>query len=211
MVKEPSTIGADRLLALSYVAAARRPALSALWRLDAGLADLAVGAREPMLARIKLAWWRDALTALDVAPPPGEPLLREVARTLLPMGVSGADLARLEEGWVALLADDVTGYAAARGATLFDLSARVLGGDAPAGSGATWALVDLARRLPERASDALTAVPKGAGRCSWPTKLRPLGMLAALAARDVAAGLPPEREGSPGRMARMLRLRVTGR
>ncbi len=211
MVKEPSTLGADRLLALSYVPAARRPALAVLWRLDASLADIAVGAREPMLARIKLAWWRDTLVALDAAPPPGEPLLQDVACTLLPAGVSGAELARLDDGWAAFLAGDLAGYAATRGATLFGLSARVLGsGDAP-DTGATWALVDLARRSPDHALTAFAAVSEVEPRGPWPARLRPLGMLAALAARDITRGLPLEREGAPGRMARMLKLRLTGR
>ncbi len=204
-------MGADRLLALSYVAAARRPALAALWRLDASLADLAVGAREPMLARIKLAWWRDALTALDAAPPPAEPLLQDVARALRPAGVCGAEAARLEDGWVALLAEDLAGYACARGAAMFDLSARLLGAEAHSGAGVTWALVDLARRSPDRAAAALAAAQASVVPCHWPARLRPLGMLAALATRDVGAGLPLEREGSPGRMARMLRLRLIGR
>jgi len=210
----------DRTLALSYVGARHRPALEALWRLDVALGAVLAGGRDPMLSRIKLVWWRDALEALDAKPAPAEPVLQAVAGAVLPLGVTGTELSAMEEGWAALLSeapltpDDLGTYAAARGATLFGLSARLLGG--PEGqvgtAGEAWALADLARHSNEADADAalarLRTLPLPP---RLPGRVRPLGMLAALARRDAEPNRPRwEQQGSPGRMGRMLRYRLTG-
>ncbi len=98
----------DRYLATLYAPAALRPALFALWALDLQLGAVVTGATDAMVAQIKLAWWREALERLDHAPPPPEPLLSEIAATLLPMGVSGAELAAIEGDWLGVLEDDAT-------------------------------------------------------------------------------------------------------
>ena len=211
----------DRTLALAYVPAARRPALEALWRLDAALGAVLAGGREPMLSRIKLVWWRDALVELDSRRAPAEPVLQALAGHVLPRGVTGAELSEMEEGWAALLAEgalepsELNAYAAARGNTLFRLSARLLGAKASPDqerAGEAWALADLGRHSGEPdASAAFAAAPQMMLPDSWPALLRPLGMLAMLAARDAAREGPPEPQGSPGRMLRMLRHRLTGR
>ena len=208
----------DRRLALSYVPAARRAALDALWRLDAALGAVLAGGKDRMIARIRLAWWRESLERLDAEPAPAEPVLRSVAEHLLP-AISGAELARMETGWSVLLGDDpLTGeeldiYAAKRGGSLFGFSARLLGGASdvePAGE--AWALADLARRSGQ--PDAGSALAAAAARSlpgRWPPPLRPLGMLAMLARRDIARGLDAlEPPGSPARMLLMLRHRLTG-
>lgn len=211
----------DRILALSYVPARCRPAVEALWKLDAALGQALAGGREPLISRIKLAWWRESLEKLDHAPAPSEPVLQAVAAHVLPAGVTGAELAAMEEGWTVLLspepltAAELETYAAARGGLLFRHSAALLGGghDAPAGGGEAWALVDLARHSAEPADveAALAAARAHAGSTRWPSRLRPLGMLAALAHRDAEPGRPRwEPQGAPGRMLRILRHRLTG-
>jgi phytoene synthase len=211
----------DRVLALSYGPARHRAALGALWRLDAALGQAIAGGSEPMIARIKLAWWREALERLDREPPPAEPVLLALAEHVIPSGVSGAELGGMEEGWAALLspdpltAEDLGLYASARGRALFELSARILGaGGFDAGPGGeAWALVDLARHCANSADcdSALEAARQRIARERWPAALRPLGMLAALAARDAEPARPHwEESGSPRRMGRMLRHRLTG-
>ena len=211
----------DRILALSYVPVARRPAVSALWRLDVALGNVLAGGREPMISQIKLAWWREALARLDREKPPAEPGL-QAAAALLGSGLSGEDLAAMEDGWAALLAPDLLGaeelsrYAAARGGLLFRYTALLLGGspsEAVERAGEAWALVDLARHSAGQAdADAAIAAARSLGdRMRWPSRLRPLGMLAMLAARDAEEGRPRwEEQGAPRRMARMLRHRLTG-
>ncbi|MEA3014123.1 MAG: hypothetical protein QOD42_2668 [Sphingomonadales bacterium] len=206
----------DRQLALAYVPARVRPALEALWRLDVAFAAILAAGREPIASRLRLAWWREALEALDREAAPAEPLLRALAALVLPAGLQGAELARMAEGWEILLsdqpltADEQARYASLRGGLLFDLSARLLGvADFPvAPSGELWALVDLARHGSGRDSVRLAAAESQA---RWPRALRPLGMLAALARRDSdRPGKPWEKQGNPARMLRMIRHRLTG-
>ncbi len=222
MASAGPALDADRTLALSYVPAARRPALAALWRLDAALGAVLAGGREPLISQIKLAWWREALEKLDQAPPPAEPVLEGVARQVLPRGVSGASLAGMEEGWTAVLpSEPLTGatlhaFAAERGGRLFGYSARLLGGseELAALGGEAWALVDLARRTGSEteALAALEAARAIAIPRSWPVPLRPLGMLAMLARRDAERrGAEWEAQGAPARVLRMIRHRLTGR
>jgi phytoene synthase len=211
----------DRVLALSYVPAKRRAAVGALWRLDAALGAALAGGREPLIARIKLAWWREALERLDRETAPAEPVLQEVADHVLPAGVAGADLARMEEGWAILASperltsNDLADYAQARGGLLFRYSSHLLRGSADGAeeAGEAWALVDLARHCAtaEDADVALAAARERKLPARWPSRLRPLGMLAVLAARDSDPARPPwEARGAPARMWRMLRHRISG-
>jgi phytoene synthase len=216
-----SELDPDRILALSYVPARRRAAVGALWRLDSALGAALAGGREPMISRIKLAWWREALEKLDREPAPAEPVLRELADHVLPAAIAGAELAAMEEGWAALASpealtpDELDSYARARGAGLFRHTARLLGG-ATAGlddAGKAWALVDLARHCATTADSdiALAAARECTLPPRWPARLRPLGMLAVLAARDLDPARPPwESRGAPARMWRMLRHRISG-
>jgi 15-cis-phytoene synthase len=212
----------DRILALSYVPAPRRPAVKALWNLDRALAQVLSTGREPMISRIRLAWWREALEKLDREKPPAEPVLQALAAHVLPAGVAGAELAEMETGWSLLLdpdpmtAETLSDYARARGGRLFALSARLLGGDPgmAARGGERWALVDLARHSANRldAEAAIDATREIVVIGRWPVPLRPLGMLAILAARDAEQDLGAmEEPGAPVRMLRMLRHRITGR
>lgn len=211
----------DRTLALSYVPAGRRAAVGALWRLDAALGAALAGGREPMISRIKLAWWREALEKLDREPAPAEPVLQELEAHVLPAAIGGAELAGMEEGWAVLASPEaldpeaLTAYARARGALLFRYSARLLGdpGAALDEAGEAWALVDLARHCATAADSdvALAAARERRLPSRWPSRLRPLGMLAVLAARDLDPARPPwEARGAPARMWRMLRHRISG-
>jgi 15-cis-phytoene synthase len=211
----------ERRLALAYVPAPHRAAIETLWRLDVTLGSVLATGREPMISRIRLAWWRESLEKLDSAPPPAEPMLEAVARDLLALGLNGTALAALEEGWAALLVPEAPAaaelelYATARGGRLFALSARLLGGDerVAARGGEVWSLVDLARHSGSEAesSAALAAASARALPRLWPKNLRPLGMIAMLALRDAERGLPLAPQGSPVRMLRMLGHRLTGR
>lgn len=215
-----SDLDPDRRLALAYVPADARPALEALWRLDVTLGAVVARAREPMVARIRLAWWREALERLDAAPPPAEPVLEAIAAHVLPAGISGAELAAMEEGWSILLDPgplDATArqnYARRRGGLLFLYSARLLdSAEAVEAQGARWALVDLARHStrPEEGAAARETAAAITAEPAWPKRLRPLAMLSVLARRDLARSGPFERQGSPARMLRLIGYRLFGR
>lgn len=203
----------DRRLALAYVPAAVRPAVAALWRLDVAFAAILATGTQSLISQMRLAWWREALERLDGAPPPAEPLLQALAVEVLPT-VSGAELAAMEEGWLILLADaalseeELRRYAELRGGLLFAFTARLLGDpDFPvARAGEAWALADLARH--SRRTDEIKSPPP-APKMKWPLRLRPLGMLSIVARRDLERlGRGPEKQGSPGRILRMIRHRI---
>ena len=100
-----------------------------MFDIDDAMGAVVASASQPALAAIKLAWWRENLEKLDVAPPPAEPRLQAAAEELLLRGISGADLAELEEGWALLLERDnreaVMRGVKSRGVTLFGLLARL--------------------------------------------------------------------------------------
>jgi phytoene synthase len=152
---------------------------------------------EPGLGAIRLAWWRERLEELDHgATPPAEPRLRAIARQLVGRGITGKELSQLEDGWLPLLqpfpwGEEVAEGLRLRGRMLFGIGAKLLGGtpqDAE-GAGALWSLVDGARHcsdpqsrnfLMAKAQEFLPRVPR-----KLPRELRPLTVLAALAAIDV--------------------------
>ena len=211
----------DVALALGSAPEAVRPALVALWALDHALGQVLAIGREPMISRIRLAWWREALEKLDREPAPKEPVLQGLAAHVLDRGVSGAGLAQMEEAWLAILHDhpietaDLETYAAKRGGLLFRFTARLLGNsDSSAeAAGEAWALVDLARHStePHDVEAALTAAHSRTLPRRWPKHLRLLGMIASLTRRDLQRGPESwEEPGAPPRTARMLRHRLTG-
>ena len=213
MVNEIGPRAAERALALSYAPADAREGLAALLALDDALAAILRTTREPLVGQMRLTWWFEALAALDVKPPPAQPALQELARTVLPV-VSGAELAGMVEGWEALLDEPLDAaamerFAAPRGAGLFRAAAAVLGGEHPrlARAGEGWALADLADHLGDAGkaavARALASPPlEEAMQARWPVRLRALGALALLA----RGGSP----GSPGRTARLLWHRLSG-
>lgn len=204
-------LGADRELALIHVPAKVREAFRALFAIDAAMADVVAKSSDPALGRIKLAWWRERLEALDSGPPPAEPRLQDAAHDILPTGIGGAELASLEAGWATLLDPEVDPeLIATRGSTLFELGGRLLGSPDPGlpDAGALYALASVGRRgMPD------LLIPAGLYRDRlrghrFAKAVRPVTMLARAAARDLKL---PEEEGSRGRTLAMLAHRWSGR
>lgn len=220
----PDIADPERRLALVYAPAAVRPGLALLWALDERLGAIVAATRETMLGEIRLTWWRDALLGLAEGAPGGEPLIEGLHAAVTGRGLPPARLAELPGGWMALLdpmplsSEALDRHARQRGAALFDLGARLLGGHSAGveAAGAGWALADLSFRISDpgtaqRARMAGRAVLAGAKRERWPSPLRPLGILAALARRDCEGTADQRRQGSPGRLMRVLWSGMTGR
>jgi phytoene synthase len=209
-----AAIGPDRALMLRQVPAEIRSAIEALWQVDAAMGDIVARATQPALAAVKLAWWRDRLVELDRGPPPAEPRLQAAAEHLLPANVTGAELSELEDGWATLLEEEVDpARIAGRGKLLFRQAAKLIGVDDTGigEAGALYALVSVGRRgVPQLLDDARAYAQNLLGQ-RFPRRLRPLTSLARLSARDLKHGEPFEPEGSPPRLAAMLRHRLTGR
>jgi phytoene synthase len=190
-----------------YWPVALRPAFDALFGIDDALGEVVASSTQPALGAIRLAWWRDALERLDTSVAPPEPRLQAVAAELLTRGVSGAELARIAEGWAALF-DEVRDPAAigARGEALFAVGATLLGSDDPqlARAGRYFAISDVARRGLAPVLDVEIA------RLRFKPALRPLTALARLAVRDLRHGEPFEPEATPGRALALLAHRWMG-
>ena len=208
-----AAIGADRALMLRQVPGDIRPAIEALFQIDAAMGDVVARSTQPILGAAKLAWWRERLEDLDTRPPPAEPRLQAAAEHLLPRGISGSELAEIEHGWVTLLEEEVDAERIAqRGTLIFRIAARLLGGDdEKAGdAGALYALVSVGRRgVPQLLEDA-NGPAKRLAHHRFARRLRPLTALARLAAGDLKSGAPFEVEGSPQRLAAMMRHRWSG-
>ncbi|PLK27750.1 squalene/phytoene synthase family protein [Novosphingobium sp. TH158] len=137
-------------LALSYAPAAARADWLTLLALDARLAGVVRQAREPVLAQIRLAWWRERLEQDPADRPRGEPLLARLAEW--PDG--GRGLEPLVDGWEALLEEPplsqsaVERFAAGRAGAVVALASR-LGADVGGldETSRRWALADLACHL----------------------------------------------------------------
>jgi len=217
-------LGADLGLALTYVPLRNRGALAALFAIDRAMADVVRTTKEPMLGPIRLAWWRERLEELDEGgAAPAEPRLQQVERELIPRGVTGRELAALESGWLRLFDPFPWTVQTSegiwfRGNLLFGLGTRVVGraDERIQGAGGLWALVDAARHCSDPESRAMLldqarSFGRGLGGVRFPGPLRPLSMLAVLAMRDCRRGEPFEGEGTPARVAAMLRHRFSGR
>ena len=217
-------LGADLGLALTYVPPRDRGALAALFAIDRAMGDVVRSTKEPMLGPIRLAWWRERLEELDEdGTASAEPRLQAVARELIPRGVTGRELAALESGWLHMFDPFPWTVQTSepiwfRGNLLFGLGARALrcADERIQSAGGLWALVDAARHCSDGDSRAMLlqqarTFARGLAGVRFPGPLRPLSMLAAVAARDCRRSEPFEREGTPARAATMLRHRFGGR
>jgi len=211
------TTDPERTLALTYApVGAQRDALTALLALDEALGDVVRTTTQPAIGQIRLAWWDNALRALDTAPPPAMPVLEALARDVLPLGPTGTLLADMIEGWDVLIEepslDDsaLATFAERRGGRLFAIAAQLLGGDRERTTrlGQGWALADLARYLEdaEAARRATDAARRVSGE-SLAGVARSLGVLTLTMRLDLA-GAP---HGGPRRAARLAWFGLTGR
>jgi phytoene synthase len=197
--------------------------MRALFGIDQAMADVVRTSTQPMLGQIRLAWWRERLEALDRGEVPAEPRLQAVAAELLSRGIRGSTIASLEGGWLRLFDDfpwDISTSEAIwfRGRLLFGLGGRILGAksDQVEGAGGVWALADAARHCSDPASRETLCrqartFARGLSGARFPSAVRPLTGLAALAIRDLSHGGPFEPEATRGRAAALLVHRLTGR
>ncbi len=185
----------EQRLALAYAPRSARPAFAGMLALDTRLARIIRASREPMLAQLRLAWWREQLESTAPAPA-GEPLLE----LLSIWGEHRAGLVALVDGWEALLGDApleasrLSAFAAGRGAAASALS-QSLGlrkaAEEAERAAHNWTLADLAARLshPEEVQNARDLLAEAQWRRPrLPPALRPLAVLHALAAGSRGQG-----------------------
>lgn len=201
-------------LALAYAPAAVQAHWLGLLALDQRLAATVRSAREPMLAQIKLAWWRERLSAGAGSWPAGEPVFAALAA----WGEAGGVLVPLVDGWEEIIAPPPLGaeafaqLAEARATAVAAIPAGARGGDHARRMAGNWALADLAARVshPEE-QELLAGLVRGR---DWqarrlPAALRPLAVLHALAARDLRKSRIEDRV-SPAGLALAMRVGLFG-
>ncbi|MBO9604069.1 MAG: hypothetical protein J7496_16330 [Novosphingobium sp.] len=197
-------------LALAYAPASAKPAVLALFALDARLGHALRQASEPIMAQMRLAWWRDQFALL----PDRRERSDELIRALDVFAGEEAALIGLVDGWETLISEqlDADGFAMGRARGFAALARRLGVPDEPsAEAGRRYALADLAANLSE--ADERQAVLDLAGqgrRIALPKALRSLAVLDGLARRSLARGGSPLLDG-PGAMLSAIRLGLAGR
>lgn len=211
--RDSNDLSPPHRLALAYARSGARPVWEGLLRLDARLARTALGAREPLLGQLKLAWWRDRMAQPTAEWPRGEPLLAILVRWEAEREVLG----QLVDAWEGAVggspAEPVIARIAEGRADAFAALGRIVGMDASVEDavrlvGRAWALSDLSVGLPEpegRAAASRLLAAQDARPPVLPRDLRPLAILA-----DIARG-ESEGEGTLRRFARIIRLGIIGR
>lgn len=167
-----SALGPPERLALAYAPAAVRPLWLGLFALDARLARAARPGAEPVLAQIKLAWWRERFAGPAQSWPAGEPLLGLLAR----WDAEREALAGLVDGWEACEIGEDGGIALreARVEAMLALARMAGAGDAP--DSIRRATLDWQDREPGGPAPHLSRT------------MRPLAVLRGLALREAVGG-----------------------
>ena len=201
-------------LALAYAPASARADWLTLLALDARLAGIVRSAREPMLAQLRLAWWRDRLSGDPAGWPKGEPLLRRLAG----WGAEASGLAALVDGWEALLGEApldpaaLAAFADGRSAAVAALAGQINADRSGArGHARRWALADLVLHLgdPAERSSAAALLSEALAHPRLPAPLRPLAVLGGLSERAVRRGAAEALSG-PGALLAAIRLGILG-
>lgn len=190
------TLPALQRLAMAYCRAPSRAPTLALLSLDTRLAGIVRSASEPMLAQIRLAWWREAFSRPPAEWARGEPLLE----LLNHWEEETASLSSLVDAWEAIAAEQMLSaqslgrLADARGRAFVAL-ARIVGAQAYAADAmrmaGNWAIADIASRLTvdeERQIAVEIAAQADWTQARLPRSLRPLAVLHGLARRAVSRG-----------------------
>jgi len=183
-------------LALSYTGGKARTAILLLLAFDARMAGIVRNSHEPMLAQIRLAWWRELLAQDASLWPKGEPLLAALSDW---PGERGT-LVELASAWEAMAgsaplpSSAIEGLANARAGAFAALDGRKPGDTRRMAR--NWALLDIASHLSDpRERDAALSLAQAS---DWtPARLdrslRPLAVLHALALSDLRRGDFPDR------------------
>lgn len=202
-------------LALAYAPSRAKLPTLALLSLDQRLAGLLRHSREPMMAQIRLAWWRETLDRDANEWPEGEPLLA----ALRSWNGKHRALVGLVNGWEALtgeaplapsaLEEMVNGRAAAF-AGLADALDRESEADVAQALGRRWALADLATKLNHPGESVVVrrlAQAEEARLVRVSRTLRPLAVLEGLARENMVSG----GQGSARTVLKAMRIGLFGR
>ena len=91
----------DRWLSSRFIGdPAKRADVIALYAFSAELARVALGAREPMVAEIRLTWWREGLDDIQAGKPPrGPPVMQALAQAIRRNSLAAAPIEALSDAY----------------------------------------------------------------------------------------------------------------
>ncbi|MFQ5775208.1 MAG: phytoene/squalene synthase family protein [Kiloniellaceae bacterium] len=151
----------DRYLTCLFAPAQRREPLFALYAFNLEVAKTAEVVSEPMLGRVRLQWWRDAVEAMYAGRPPPHEAIGPLAGAVAQRGLSRAHFERLIDarefdldGEAPESLPALEDYAEGTSASVVLLALEILGAAAPAAqaaarhAGIAWALAGLLRAVP---------------------------------------------------------------
>src|SRR5262245_35047304 len=96
VLEEVRRVDRDRFLAVLFAPEPQRRDLLALLAFDHELARTRTVTREPMMARIRLQWWREAMAeAASAAQPRAQPIVESLSETVRRRGLALRDLIAL--------------------------------------------------------------------------------------------------------------------
>lgn len=179
-------------LALGYAPHKTHGLFASLFAWDHQMANIVARHSDPLLAQIKLAWWRDLLAGTGTAS--GDVTFKF---NVTAWAERVQDLSPVVDGWEEMLAQSPDFFAVAAGrAAPFRALAGSLGYEAVVVEDARvramrWALIDLHDRLSqptERRDVCLLAAQLPPPRCHLPRAMRPLAVLDGLAKRALRRG-----------------------
>ncbi len=163
----------DRYLACLFAPAARREALFALYAFNLEVARTAEAVSEPMLGRIRLQWWREALAEIYDDRPRRHEVTLPLAAAVRTHGLTRANFERLIDAREFDLDKEapenlaqLEAYADATSAGLLDLALEILGIEDEASRaagrhvGIAWALTGLLRAVPFHARQRRLYLPR---------------------------------------------------
>ncbi|MGH6754636.1 phytoene/squalene synthase family protein [Hypericibacter sp.] len=165
----------DRYLTALFAPSARRESLFALYAFNLEIARTREAIREPMMGRIRLQWWRDAIAAAAAGQPYRHEILEPLAVAMKERSLTLAWFERLIEA----REQDIDGapptdmaslitYAEGSSSALIWLAFEILGSAASRESfaieagrelGVAWALTGLLRAVPHHARQRLLHLP----------------------------------------------------
>ncbi len=211
---EIETLPRAQRLSLAYLGRAESTKLGPAFMLDFRLSQIVRTASEPILAQMRIAWWRDMLKSPLADRPKGDPVLSSIAE---PWNGHEPILLKLADAWEELLltesltAEVARRVAEGRGAFLSDVM-RAPGAfqdqDSASIIATHWALADLAAHFSKKEERDLIFEIAGdysPKNIRLPRYLRGIAVLNALARHSLTSGGRPLAEG---RMGALIALRA---
>ncbi len=215
---EAEDLPSEQRIALAYTPATSREKLAVVFALDQRLSRIVAQATEPMLAQLRLAWWRDELGKSVGERPSGDAVLDSIGES---WAGEESYLASLVDAWEEMLGDPPIMRGAAKSfasgrAAPFAYLAGPEGSDdwqRVHGAASRWALADAALHM-SNGEERDTFIKLGLVRATYvgkvPRRLRGLAILEGLALRSLKNGAAPLMQGR-GAALIALRLGIFGR